>query len=70
MMRTDKKLNPCPCCGANAGRLISCTNRSETAQMFFVRCKSCLYQTTVHYADRTGQFKTMEERAINEWNEV
>lgn len=70
MMRTDKKLNPCPNCGANAGKLISCTNRGETAQMFFVRCKSCMWQTAIHYAGSTGQFKAMEAKATNEWNEV
>lgn len=69
-MRTDKKLNHCPNCGANAGKLVSCTTRNGRSQAFFVQCRSCLWQTKVHCAGSTGQFKAMEAKAVNEWNEV
>jgi hypothetical protein len=29
-----------------------------------------MWQTRVYRAKRTGQFKEMEDKAINEWNEV
>lgn len=64
------ELNPCPQCGADAAKLISRTTRNGNAQMFFVVCTECLFRTRAHYADRTGQFKLMTERAVKSWNEV